>query len=329
MTDRIRMAAALRAAPSVAVLAHVNPEGDAIGSTLAATLALREAGKRAAAFNADPVPPSLRRLPGAGEVRCALPADETFACYLVLDTSDLERTGGLLDGRRPRAPVLNVDHHAGNTRFGDLNWVEPEASSAGEMVHRLLREAGLPLSRDTAANLYAAILTDTGGFQYGNTTAESLRAAAELVSAGAVPEEIARGLTANRTPGEWRLLSEALASLGLAAGGRLAWIEVTAAARQRAGAGLDVTEEFIQYPRSLAGVQIAVAFKEIAADETRVSLRSSGRVDVAKLAGVFGGGGHRNAAGCTIRQGLAAARAAVLAAAEPLVGGEPGGVQGP
>ncbi len=329
MTDLARIAATLRAAPSVAVLSHVNPEGDAIGSSLAATLALREGGKRAAAFNADPVPASLRQLPGARDVRCALPADETFACYLVLDTSDLGRTGGLLDGRHPDAPVLNVDHHAGNTRFGDLNWVEPGASSAGEMVHRLLQEAGLPLSGSVAANLYAAILTDTGGFQYGNTTAESLRAAAELVSAGAVPEEIARGLTANRALGEWRLLSEVLAGLGLAAGGRVAWIEVTAAALQRAGVGLDVTEDFIQYPRSLAGVQIAVAFKEITADETRVSLRSSGWVDVAKLAGLFGGGGHRNAAGCTIREGLAAARAAVLAAAEPLVGREPGGVEGP
>ena len=319
MSDLARVSEALASAPSVAVLAHVNPEGDAIGSTLAAALALREAGKRTAAFNADPVPPGLRHLPGAGEVRCAPDRDEAFACYLVLDTSDLGRTGGLLDRRGADAVVLNVDHHAGNTRFGDVNWIEPEASSAGEMVFRLLREASLPISGAAAANLYAAILTDTGGFQYRNTTAESLRAAAELVRAGAAPEEISRGLTANREPGEWRLLSEVLAGLGLAADGRVAWIEITAAARQRAGVGLDVTEDFIQYPRNLAGVQIAVAFKEIAADEIRVSLRSSGPVDVAKLAGAFGGGGHRNAAGCTIRQGLAAARAAVLAAAEPLL----------
>ena len=319
MSDLARVAAVLQAAPSVAVLAHVNPEGDAIGSTLAATLALRDAGKRTAAFNADPVPPGLRHLPGVGELRCELPRDETFACYLVLDTSDLGRTGGLLDRRGPETVVLNVDHHAGNTRFGDANWVEPEASSAGEMVYRLLRETGLPISGGAAANLYAAILTDTGGFQYRNTTAESLRVAAELVRAGAVPEEIARGLTANRELGEWRLLSEVLAGLRLAAGGRVAWIEITAAARQRAGVGLEVTEDFIQYPRNLAGVQIAVVFKEIAANEVRVSLRSSGSVDVARLASAFGGGGHRNAAGCTIREELAAARAAVLAAAEALV----------
>jgi phosphoesterase RecJ-like protein len=313
------VAAALRVAPSVAVLAHVNPEGDAIGSTLAATLALRAAQKRAEAFNADPVPPDLRHLPGADEMRREVPRDNTYACYLVLDTSDLDRTGGLLDGRRPDAVVLNVDHHAGNTRFGDANWVEPEASSAGEMVYRLLPEAGAPITADVAANLYAAILTDTGNFHYGNTTAQSLRVAADLVAAGAVPEVIARGLTANRTLGEWRLLAEVLAGLTVAAGGRVAWIDVTMAARQRAGVGLEVTEDFIQYPRNLAGVQIAVAFKEVAADEVRVSLRSSGAVDVARLAGTFGGGGHRNAAGCTVRAGLAAAKAAVLAAAETLV----------
>jgi len=320
VSDLARVAAALQAAPSVGVLAHVNPEGDAIGSTLAATLALRGAGKRVGAFNADPVPLDLRHLPGVDEIRREVPRDHAYACYLVLDTSELERTGGLLDGRPPDALVLNVDHHAGNTRFGDVNWVEPEASSAGEMVYHLLRKAGVPICAGAAANLYAAILTDTGGFQYGNTTAEALGVAGELVTAGAVPEIIAQGLTANKSLGEWRLLSDALASLTVTACGRVAWIAITTEARQRAGVGLDVTEDFIHYARRLAGVQVAVAFKEISGDEVRVSLRSSGTVDVARLAKIFGGGGHRNAAGCTVRRGLVAAEATVLAAAEALVG---------
>ena len=318
MHDVAQAAAALGAAPSVAVVSHVNPEGDAIGSVLAAVLALRGAGKRAGAFNADPAPPGLQHLPGVAELRREVPRDRPYACYLVLDTADLPRTGGLLDGRPRDAVVLNVDHHPGNTRFGDVNWVEPGASSAGEMVYRLLREMALPVPPDAAANLYAAILTDTGGFRYANTTAESLRVAAELVTAGAVPETIAEGLVANRDPREWRLLSEVLAGLTVTAGGRVAWIEVTVAARQRAGVGLEVTEDFIQYPRNLAGVRLAVAFKEISAGEVRVSLRSHGEVDVARLAGAFGGGGHRNAAGCTIRDELAAAKAQVLAAAEAL-----------
>jgi phosphoesterase RecJ-like protein len=320
MSDLEQVIAALRAAPSVAVVAHVNPEGDAIGSTLAAALSLRDAGKSTGAFNVDPLPPGLQHLPGVSELRRELPRDPTFACFLVVDTSDLDRTGGLLEARRRDAVVLNVDHHSGNTRFGDANWVEPTASSAGEMVFRLLRGGGFPISKAVAGNLYAAILTDTGGFQYGNTTAESLWAAAALVEAGAVPEEIGQGLRAHRTLGEWRLLGEVLAGLRVGSGGRLAWIEVSSAARQRAGVGLEVTEDFIEYPRNLAGVKIAVAFKEVSTDEVRVSLRSHGAVDVAGLAKAFGGGGHRNAAGCTIRGGIEEAKARLLEAAEALLG---------
>lgn len=316
MSDLSEVAAALRAAPSVAVLAHIKPEGDAIGSTLAAALALRAGGARTGAFNADPVPPDFQQLPGAGEVERMVPAGHDYACYLVVDTATLDRTGGLLDGRRPGTLVVNVDHHAGNTRFGDLNWVDPQASSAGEMVLRLIRAMDMPISPDVAANLYAAILTDTGGFRYSNTTAASLRAAADLVDAGAVPEVIARGFSARRVVGEWRLLGEVLAGMQTSADGRLAWIEVTAAACRRAGVDMEAAEEFIQYPREVAGVRIALAFKELSADEIRVSFRSSGSLDVAALAGKFGGGGHRNAAGCTVRGGMAAAKIAVLAAAE-------------
>jgi bifunctional oligoribonuclease and PAP phosphatase NrnA len=308
--------AALSAAPSIAVLAHVNPEGDAIGATLGATLALRAAGKTAAPFNADPIPSELSHLPGVGELSRVRPAG--YACYLVVDTSDLERTGGLLAGREAGTVVVNVDHHAGNTRFGDVNWVEPAASSAGELVHRLLREGGLPVPAAAAANLFAAILTDTGAFQFANTCASALRAAADLVEAGADPEAIGRGLR-NRPLGHVRLLGEALRSLQVTAAGRVAWIEVTVAMRREAGVGLEATEGFIEYPRNLAGVQLAAAFKEIGPGEVRVSLRSFGSLDVAGLAGRFGGGGHRNAAGCTVWAGLAEAKARMLPLLEALV----------
>lgn len=316
MSDLDEAVAAVRAAPSVAVLSHVHPEGDAIGSTLGACLALRDAGKVAGAYNADPLPPGLGSLPGAGDLKREVPIGRPYACYLVLDTSDLVRTGGLLNGRPADTLVVNVDHHAGNTRFGDVNWVEPGASSAGEMVYRLARLAGLPIGRAAATNLYAAILTDTGSFQHGNTTPEALRAAADLVACGAAVEELAAGLYGNHDPGEWHLLAEALATLSLGAGGRLAWIEVTQAALKRAGLGLEATEGFIDYVRSVGGVRIALMFKEVSPAEVRVSFRSRGSVDVARLAQQFGGGGHRNAAGCTLSEPLAAAKARVLAAAE-------------
>lgn len=315
MSDLEAVVASLRAAPSVAVLAHIRPEGDAIGATLGMALALRAAGKAVGAYNADPLPPEVAELPGAGEIRREVPIRDPYACYLVLDTSDLERTGGLLEGRPGTARVLNVDHHPGNTRFGDVNWVDPAASSAGEMAYRILRQGGFPVSEAVAANLYAAILTDTGSFRYGNTSAAALRAAAELVERGAAVEALAAGLYGNRDPRQWRLLSEALASLGVSGDGRLAWIEVTREAQARSGLGLEATEEFVGYARAIRGVEIALAFKEVSASEVKVSLRSRGTTDVARLAGQFGGGGHRNAAGCTLREPLASARTRVLAAA--------------
>jgi len=315
VSDLDRVIATLRAATSVAVLSHVNPEGDAVGATLGAALALREAGKATAAYNASPLPPGLESLPGATELLREVPIRTAYACYLVLDTSDLPRTGGLLDSRPDHAVVVNVDHHAANTRFGTVNWVEPEASSAGELVYRILHHGGFPFSMAVATNLYAAIQTDTGSFQYGNTTPAALRAAADLVERGAEVERITAGLYENHDPREWRLLSQALATLQVSPDGRVAWIEVTLASQQQAGIGLEATEGFINYVRAVRGVQIAVVFKEISPTEVRVSLRSRGHVDVARLAGAFGGGGHRNAAGLTLRVPLAEAKGRVLAAA--------------
>ncbi|HSB70797.1 MAG TPA: bifunctional oligoribonuclease/PAP phosphatase NrnA [Candidatus Methylomirabilis sp.] len=316
MNELEQVVRALQAAPSVAVLAHVHPEEDAIGATLGACLALREAGKDAGSYNADPLPPGLAFLPGAAELRREVPIGRPYACYLVLDTGSLERTGGLLADRPGDSVLLNVDHHAGNTRFGEVNWVDAEASSAGEMVYQILRRGGFPVSKPVATNLFAAILTDTGSFHHGNSTPRALRVAADLVECGADPEEISHGLYGNRDPREWRLLSEALASLAVSPDGRLAWIEVTLAAQARAGLGLEYTEGFIEYVRILSGVRVALAFKEASPDQVKVSFRSRGSLDVAALAGQLGGGGHRNAAGCTLAGTLAEVKARVLAAAQ-------------
>jgi phosphoesterase RecJ-like protein len=315
VSDLDNVIAALRAAPSVAVLSHINPEGDAIGATLGAALALREAGKVTAAYNASPLPPGLVSLPGAETLLREVPIRIPYPCYLVLDTSDLARTGGLLDGRPRESVVVNVDHHAGNTRFGEVNWVEPGASSAGEMVHRLLRHGGFPLSKLVATNLYAAIQTDTGSFQYSNSTPQALRAAADLVECGAAVEEIATGLYENHDAREWRLLSEALATLRVSGDGRLAWIEVTLAAQQRVGIGLEATEGFINYVRSVRGVQIAAVFKEVSPTEVTVSLRSRGLVDVAGWRNLWGRRSQRERVGCTLHLPLATAKERVLAAA--------------
>jgi len=316
VSDLQRVAEALRVAGAVAVLSHESPEADAIGASLGAALAMEAAGKQVGVYNVGPLPAALRGLPGVERVQSVL--DCSYPCYLVLDTTEPARTGGLLERRPAGSQLLNVDHHLDNRGFGDLNWVDPVASSAGEMVYRLLLAAGFPLSPPVATNLYAAVLTDTGGFRHANTTPDALRIGAELVAGGAAPGEIARSLYGQRDPRELHLLGLALAELGVSPDGRLAWITVSRTAQAAAGVGLEAAEDFVQYPRAVAGVVIAVAFKEAAAEEVRVSLRSWGAVDVAALARRFGGGGHRNAAGCTLGLPLAAARATLLEAAAVL-----------
>jgi len=314
MGDFPRMVEILRTTHRVAVLSHVNPEADCIGAALGCTLALCEQGKAAVAYNADPLPRALRFLPGAADLVQARRLPGGLDCVVVVDSSDRERVGGLLDG--VGAPVLNVDHHKTNVRFGTLNWVVPEASSAGEMVFHLLRAQGHPISPPVAINLYTAILTDTGSFHYGNTTPEALRVAAALVEAGAVPAEITASLYDQRDAGELRLLSRCLSSLRLSRDGRVAWMEVTAADLDELGLGQDALEGFINYPRSIAGVEVALLFKGLTGDGVRVSLRSRGQVDVAAVAAAFGGGGHHDAAGCRVPGHLAEARGALLAAVE-------------
>jgi phosphoesterase RecJ-like protein len=317
--DLAAAAQALRAAGRVAVVGHVNPEPDCIGSTLGATLVLREAGAQAQPFNADPVPEYLHFLPGAEEIVRAERLPDGVGIILVVDSSDPERVGGLLRRVPSGARVVNVDHHQSNTRFGDVNWVEPQASSAGEMVWRLAGALGARVTPAIAVNLLAAIMGDTGSFRFANASPSSLRAAAALVEAGARPDLVAGSLYGSKRPEELRLLVETLGTMGLSADGAVAWIDVTQAVLARAGMTLDDTEGFIEYPRSLRGVEVALAFKEAGPAVTKVSLRSRGRVDVAALAGGFGGGGHRNAAGFTLAMPLAEARPLVLAAATRVV----------
>ena len=312
-------AAALRAAGRVAVVGHVNPEPDCIGSTVGATLVLRGAGVEAQTFNADPVPESLRFLPGAGEIVRAQTLPDAVGAVLVVDSTDPDRVGGLLARRPTGGRIVNVDHHRTNTRFGDVNWVEPEMSSAAEMIWHLAGALGIRPTPDIAANLLAGIMGDTGSFRFANTTPSALRVAAALVEAGARPDRLADALYDGRRPEEIRLLTDVLGTMALTAEGAVAWIEVTQGALVRAGLSLDDTEGFINYPRSIRGVEVAVAFKEVGPASTKVSFRSRGRVDVAAVAARFGGGGHRQAAGCTLALPLTEARDLVLAAAAQAV----------
>ena len=297
----------------MAVISHVSPEADTLGSALAAYLILRGVGKEVALFNADPIPQRYLFLPGAKEiVRCdRIP--RPFEIYLVVDSSDRERAGGLLQGLPPWSLVINIDHHQSNERFGGLNWIEEAASSTGEMVFRLFKEMGVPISPGAATNLYAAILTDTGSFRFSNTTPSALRAAAELIELGADAVEVANQLYDQQDLRSLRLLGKVLSEMAVSENGAVAYIVIRRADLEAAGVGIEETEGFINYPRSLKGVRVALAFKEMAEDVVKVGLRSKGPVDVAQIASVFQGGGHKNAAGCLLSGDLEQVKERVLA----------------
>jgi phosphoesterase RecJ-like protein len=312
-SDLREIVSVLKGKGSVAILSHIRPEGDTLGSALGCHLTLKDLGKEVATFNPDPVPKNLRALPGAAEVIRADRLPRPFDCYLVVDATDPGRVGGLLNGLPAGSPVINIDHHISNTRFGTYNWVDPEAAAAGEMIYHLITEMNVPLSREVATNLYVAILTDTGSFHFANTTPRALRVAAALIDAGVVPHEVARLLFDQREVEELRLLGTLLTTLQLSSDGKLAWIEVPGEVLGQDGAGRYALEDLINYPRSIKGVEVALLLREESGKGVRVSLRSTEMVDVAAVARVFQGGGHKKAAGCTVVGSLSEVRERIFA----------------
>ena len=289
----------LEGAPGATLLIHKSPDGDALGSALALAMALEFWGKEVGIFCWDEVPYFYRFLPRWEMIRRVRSADEVDFQPLVvgLDSSDLGRLP-FLHGRPP-GKVINIDHHPTNTRWGHLNLVEPHASATGEIVFRLLQVGGVEITPDMATCLYTAIFTDTGGFRFSNTTEASLLCCYKLVELGAVPYEIATHVYESYSPGRMRLLGLALNTLTMAGGDRVAWMVVTREMMESTGTGPEDTEEFVNFPKSIKGVEVALLFRETEGG-VKVSFRSKGRVDVASLASALGGGGHRAAAGCDL-----------------------------
>lgn len=285
------------------IACHENPEGDAIGSELALALALRKMGKTATVLNSDPVPGNLAFLPGADTI--LFDADgSSFEVAVVIDCGAPERTGRAGVELRKCPILVNIDHHFTNNAQGDFCLIDPGAAATGILVHRILAEMGVPIERDVAVNIYVAILTDTGSFRYSNSSPEAFHIAGDMVKLGVDPWEVAERVYETQTADRLGLLGRVLGSLELAAGGRVAAITTRREDFRDFSATKDHLEGFINYPRSIAGVEVAVGFREETAGEIRVSLRAKGKVDVSAIASVLGGGGHRNAAGCSVRGSL-------------------------
>jgi phosphoesterase RecJ-like protein len=306
------------------VTSHVDPDADALGSALGLTHALRSMGKDVTVVLDSPVPGNLRFLPGADGVVRADAAGGLFRAAWFLDCSSLDRAGAVASRcLEPGARVANVDHHVGNDGFGDARLVNTEASATAELVFEILEAYGAPVAPETAECLYAGIVSDTGGFRFQNTTARSLRLAARLVERGARAAGVAEELWMRRSPASLRILGLALTSLEERAGGRIGALTLTREMFERAKASPEEADGIVQFAKSIEGTRVGVLIQEVGGGEIRASLRSDGSVDVNEVAGRFGGGGHRNAAGLRVRGELDEVRRELLLAIEQAMNGGP------
>ncbi|MBN2490614.1 MAG: bifunctional oligoribonuclease/PAP phosphatase NrnA [Planctomycetes bacterium] len=317
-----RVAALLRSARSIVVSSQSPLDGDSVGCEVA----LLELGPELApgarwhALNESAVPTLYTFLDGTDRLTVLTPdaAPPEADLLILLDCGALDRFA-FLPERFPATRILNLDHHASNTRFGDFHWVAPDHASTGEQVFEIARAAGAGLTPAAARGLYLALAFDTGRFAYSSTRPETLRYAADLVEAGARPEDLFRALWRNRTEGALRMMAFAVQHLNRGAAGRLAWVAVSAADLAAAGATREDLEDLVNLPLTLAGVEVSLLLRELTDGRTKVSLRSDRWFDVAAFAAHFGGGGHVRAAGAVVDLALEAAAAALVPALDAAV----------
>ncbi len=280
--------------------AHVRLDGDALGSELALSHLLRSLGKDAVVYNEDRTPENYRFLPGSDAIVNTLDDPGSYDAAFILDCSELERVGEKAADIARIGTLINIDHHISNDGFCRYAYVDPAASSTGELIYRLAAAMSIPLSREMATNLYAAILTDSGGFRYGSTGKETLIAAGHLVGAGADPQWISENIYENNPLVRVRLLGKVLETMRLDLDDRVGSMAAFRQTLDELGATLEHAENFVDIPRTIRGVDVAIFYTEIRKGLFKLSLRSKDRISVESVAKAFGGGGHMNAAACRI-----------------------------
>lgn len=296
------------------ITAHERLDGDAVGSELALCHMLRSMGKEATVYNQDATPENYRFLPGSELIVQELPPPESFEAAFILDCGEMARVGREAARIATIPCLINIDHHVANGGFCDATLIDPQASSTGELICRMAAHMGFVPTRETATCLYTAILTDTGGFRYGNTRRGALLAAADLVAGGADPQWISENVYDMNPPAKIRLLTAVLPTLTIDGDGSIGSLTVTQQALAATGALPEHTEGFVDLPRTIRGVRISILYSEQENGHFKLSMRSKGDVNVERVARAFGGGGHINAAGCQIAGDLPDIRRRVLEA---------------
>lgn len=280
-----------------AITTHVRPDGDGVGSSLGLCWLLRSLGKSAEVIVRDDVPLAYQTLPGAVDIRKIAKIDAEYDAVFVIECSDIGRPG-IID--LDQQFTVNIDHHATCGHFGTINWIDATASAVGEMIYNLCKAIGGKVSREIAECLYMALVTDTGSFHFPNTTDRTLKVASELIKAGVRPADISEAVYNNYPWSRIELMRQVLNTVQRDPSGRVAWMRQTLEMKVIAGAVDGDNNGFVNMPLAAREVVAALYMREVAPDSYRVSLRSKGDINVAKIAEKFGGGGHKNAAGLRV-----------------------------
>ena len=317
---------AIRARQRFVLSSHARPDGDSIGSQLAMAYALKAIGKDVTVVNADPAPAPLMAFPGVADIVIAPTVEGEFDAAIIMECSNLARTG--VSGLE-RFFVVNIDHHPGNSNYGQINWFNAGAAACGEMVFDLVRALGIPLTVDIATHVYLAILTDTGSFHYSSISPRTFDICRETLEAGVDPVMVARNVYDSNNMGRLKLFGAVLSAMQIDPTGHIAIVYLDHEMARAAGGTYEDTEGLINLPLTVKEIQAVVFFKQDEADQYRVSMRSKGAIDIGAVAKQFGGGGHKNAAGCTVTGPIDALQKEFVERIEEAVSAQEGAAEAP
>lgn len=300
--DLKEAAAFIRERDDFLIVSHVQPDGDAISSTVATGWLLEKLGKKYTMLNEGSVPSRLAFLWNSSQVidmvgQGAAPSSQ-YRNVICVDCADYSRAGKTIEWFAPDAELLNIDHHPTNDGFGRVNLLKFHAAATAEILFELLDELSLQLDVDVATAIYTGLLTDTGGFRYSNTSPQVMTMASRLLEAGVNGPDLAEHLLERMTVGQLQIIQRGLSRISFSADQRIAWLWVNSEDLEETGATNEDLEGLVNYPRNVEGVEVGMLFKQNGQDSVKVSFRSAGRVNVAAVAQHFGGGGHIRASGC-------------------------------
>ena len=284
----------IKESDNIVLISHVNPDGDALGSSLSMYNILKNMNKNVSVVNVTDLAPYLDFLPNYDKVKKQLP--KNIDLMISFDCGSFDRLG---IEEKPKF-LINLDHHISNTNYGDINLIE-EAASTSQVVFNILEANNVKIDKDSATCIYTALVTDTGNFQYESVTAEVFRVASELVKCGVKPEFVSKMLYERDRLSRLRFLAKALDTLELSLEGKVGIVEITNELMQKTGAVKDDTDGVVNMVRKLATVEVAIMLREEENGDIKISLRSKNYVDVSKIAVKYGGGGHIRASGATIK----------------------------